>query len=132
MRYFSQDRISVEPGSSITIVNDDVVSHSIVSGIILGSERDLSKGKICRDIDTTLPEGFSTMPQRVDSPDCNFILDNRIITDVILPGESVSITFKEPGFYRLIDPDYGWMSITAYVFPDSDNLILGQGDNLGN
>ena len=72
------------------------------------------------------------MPQRVDSPDCNFVLDNRIITDVILPGDSVSITFEDPGFYRLIDPDYGWMSITAYVFPNSDSLILGQGDNLGN
>ncbi|MEK6929222.1 MAG: hypothetical protein AABZ42_00955, partial [Thermoproteota archaeon] len=26
-RYFSQDRISIEPGTTITIVNDDVVSH---------------------------------------------------------------------------------------------------------
>jgi plastocyanin len=132
LRYFSQDRISVEPGTTITIVNDDVVSHSIVSGIILGSERDLSKGKICTDVDTTLPEGFSFMPQRVDSPDCNFVLDNRIITDVILPGKSVSVTFNDPGFYRLIDPDYGWMSITAYVFPNSDSLIFGEGQNLGN
>jgi hypothetical protein len=32
LRYFSLDRISVEPGSTITIVNDDVVSHSILSG----------------------------------------------------------------------------------------------------
>jgi plastocyanin len=132
LRYFSQDRISVEPGTTINIVNDDVVSHSIVSGIILGSERDLNKGKICTDVDTTLPEGFSFMPQRVDSPNCDFVLDNRIITDVILPGKSVSVTFDDPGFYRLIDPDYGWMSITAYVFPNSDNLIFGKGKNLVN
>ena len=132
LRYFSQDRISVEPGSSITIVNDDVVSHSVVSGIILGSERDLSKGKICTGVDITLPEGFSFIPQRSDSLDCNFVVDNRIVTDIILPGKSVTITFDESGFYRLIDPDYGWMSITAYVFPSSDSLVFGQGQNLGN
>ena len=32
LRYFSQDRISVEPGTTITIINDDLVSHSILSG----------------------------------------------------------------------------------------------------
>jgi len=64
---------------------------------------------------------------------CDFIIDNRVDTGIILPGKSISITFNEqPGFYRLIDPDYGWMSITAYVFPASDNLIFGQGQNLGN
>lgn len=30
LSYFSQDRISIEPGTIITIVNDDVVSHSII------------------------------------------------------------------------------------------------------
>lgn len=32
LRYFSQDRISIEPGITITIVNDDEVSYSIISG----------------------------------------------------------------------------------------------------
>ena len=32
LRYFSLDRISVEPGTTITIINDDVVSHSVNSG----------------------------------------------------------------------------------------------------
>ena len=32
LSYFSQDRISIEPGTTITIVNEDVVSHSIISG----------------------------------------------------------------------------------------------------
>ena len=32
LRYFSSDRISVEPGTTITIMNNDVVSHSILSG----------------------------------------------------------------------------------------------------
>jgi len=28
------------------------------------------------------------------------------------------------GFYRLYDPDYPWMKIIAYVFPESDTLII--------
>ena len=32
LRFFSQDRISVEPGTTITIINDDIVSHNIISG----------------------------------------------------------------------------------------------------
>ncbi len=129
--YFSQDRISVEPGTTITIVNDDIVSHRVVSGIVLGSERDLANGKICTDIDTTLPEGVSFLDD-AEVKGCDFIIDNRVDTGMILPGKSILITFNELGFYRLIDPDYGWMRITAYVFPDSDSLILGQGQNLGN
>ena len=103
LRYFSQDRITVEPGSSITIVNDDAVSHSIISG----------------------KENYG---DRHDP----FTPDGRISTGDIAPGESTSITFDEMGFYRLYDPDYPWMKIVAYVFPDSDNLVLGEGQNLGN
>ncbi len=105
MRYFSQDRISVEPGTTITIVNDDVVSHSVISGQ--------------KNNDRYVP----------------FTPDGRISTGEIAPGESVSITFSEeiPGFYRLYDPDYPWMKIIAYVFDEfDDNLIFGQGQNLGN
>jgi plastocyanin len=102
LRYFSQDRISVEPGTTITIVNEDVVSHSILSG----KEKN----------DRYVP----------------FEADGRISTEAMAPGESVTITFDDMGFYRLYDPDYPWMKIVAYVFPESDNLILGQGDNLGN
>ena len=102
LRYFSQDRISVEPGTTITIVNDDLVSHSVVSG------KDNS--------DRYVP----------------FTPDGRISTVDIPPGESITITFDDVGFYRLYDPDYPWMKIIAYVFPNSDNLILGEGHNLGN
>ena len=103
LRYFSQDRISVEPGSSITIVNDDVVSHTVFSG----------------------KENYG---DRHDP----FTADGRIATDAIEPGKSVVITFDDAGFYRLYDPDYPWMKIIAYVFPPSDSLILGTGQNLGN
>ena len=103
LRYFSMDRISVEPGTTITIVNDDAVSHSILSG----------------------KENYGDRHDPFDP-------DGRISTGDIAPGDSIEITFDEAGFYRLYDPDYPWMKIVAYVFPASDNLIFGQGQNLGN
>ena len=102
LRYFSMDRISVEPGSTITIVNDDVVSHSILSG----------KENSDRYIQYTA--------------------DGRISTGEILPGESTTITFDDSGFYRLYDPDYEWMGIVAYVFPASDSLVLGNANDVKN
>jgi plastocyanin len=103
LRYFSQDRISVEPGTTITIINDDVVSHNIVSG----------------------KENYG---DRHDP----FTSDGRISTETIAPGESINITLDDAGFYRLYDPTYPWMKIVAYVFPNSDSLVLGEGQNLGN
>ena len=101
--YFSKDRISVEPGSTIILLNNDVVSHSILSGKENSRDR--------------------------HNP---FDPDGRISTGNITPGDSVNITFDDIGFYRLYDPDYPWMEIIVYVFPSSDNLVLGQGQNLGN
>jgi plastocyanin len=103
LRYFSQDRISIEPGTTITIVNDDVVSHSVISG----------------------KENYG---DRHDP----FTPDGRISTGEISPGESVDIPLDDAGFYRLYDPDYPWMKIIAYVFPDSNSLTFGNGQNLGN
>jgi plastocyanin len=103
LRFFSNDRISVQPGTTITIVNDDVASHNIISG--------------------TENYGDRYNP---------FNPDGRISTGIIAPGESVNITFENAGFYRLYDPNYTWMKIVAYVFPNSDNIILGQSKNLGN
>ncbi len=104
LRYFLQDRISVEPCTTITIVNDDVVPHNVISG----------------------KENYGS---RHDP----FTPDGRISTGAVAPGESVSITFDDMGFYRLYDPDYPWMRIAAYVFPASNSLILGTaGQNLGN
>ncbi len=94
-RYFSHDRITVEPGNTITIVNDDVVTHSLVSG----------------------KEHSDRYVQ--------FTPDGRISTGDIAPGESVNITFDDMGFYRLYDPDYQWMKIVAYVFPDMEPDIIG-------
>lgn len=108
LRYFSQDRITVEPGSTITIVNDDVVAHSIISGKENYGDR---HNPFTPDIETEL--GY----QRVD-------------TGTIEPGASVEITFDDLGFYRLYDPDYPWMKIVAYVFPESDSLLLRGGESL--
>jgi len=97
LNYFSQDRITAEPGITITIVNDDVVSHSIISG-----------------------------KENYNDRQTPFTPDGRISTGEIAPGESTSITFDDTGFYRLYDPDYTWMRIVAYVFPNVDNLTFGQ------
>ena len=103
-KYFSQDRISIEPGIKLIFVNDDVVSHSILSGREINYDR------------------YN-----------HFIADGKISTGEILPGKSTSVTLDEKGFIRLYDPDYQWMKIVAYVFPNiKDNVILGQGQNLGN
>jgi plastocyanin len=95
LKYFSQDRITIEPGTTITIVNDDVVSHSIKSGKDYGDRYN------------------------------RYIADNRISTGEILPGKSITITFNDAGFYRLYDPDYQWMGIVSYVFPNINNQNLG-------
>ena len=100
LSYFSQDRITIEPGTTITFVNDDDVSHSFLSG----------------------KENYGDR----HNP---FTPDGRISTVEILPGESISITFDEMGFYRLYDPTYPWMKIITYAFPDVDNLILGTTKN---
>ena len=111
LRYFSQDRLIVEPGTTITIVNDDVASHSVLSGKEnYGSRHD----KYTSDLQACLDkfsEDRCSDAQRVDTGD-------------IAPGESTTITFGDAGFYRLYDPDYEWMQITAYVFPESDSLII--------
>ena len=103
LRFFSHDRISVEPGTTITIINDDVVPHNIISG----------------------KENYG---DRHDP----FTPDGRISTGIIASGESISITFDDAGFYRLYSPDFPWMKIVAYVFPESDSLTFGEGQNSGN
>ena len=100
LSYFSTDRITIKPGTTVTFVNDDIVSHSIVSG----------------------KENYGDR----HNP---FTFDGRISSPEILPGKSIDITFDEMGFYRLYDPKYPWMKIVAYSFPNVDNIILGSTKN---
>ena len=98
--YFSEDRITIEPGTAITFVNEDDVSHKIISG----------------------KENYG---DRHDP----FTPDGRILSSEILPGKSTTIIFDDMGFYRLYDPTYPWMKIVVYSFPNVDNLILGTTKN---
>jgi len=90
----------VEPGTTITVKNNDVVAHSILSGIQNADRHEL------------------------------IVADGKITTGKILPGQSADITLNDAGFYRLYDPDYPWMKIIAYVYPDIEwNVILGRSIN---
>ena len=100
LRYYSQDRITLEPGTSVIFINEDSVAHSIESG----------------------KENYG---DRYNP----YTPDGRIATEDIAPGESLTITFDEMGFYRLYDPTYPWMEIIVYSFPDVDSLILGTTKN---
>ena len=98
--YFSEDRIAIEPGATITFVNEDNVSHKIISG-----------------------------KENYDDRYNPFTPDGRISSTEILPGKSTTISFNEMGFYRLYDPSYPWMKIVVYSFPNVDNIILGTTKN---
>jgi len=125
--YLSVDRLSIEPGTTVTFVNDDTVSHTIVSGTGLGQHSRVSQGalSICDAPVGEIPEGFSSVPKTAESKKCEFSLDGRINSGVLSPGQSVSVTFEDAGFYRIIDPDFPWVSLTVYSFPNVDSLVIG-------
>lgn len=124
--YFDPDRVSIEPGTSVTFYNDDTVAHRLVSGTGLGTHsRIQGELKICETPDEKLQEGFST---RYTS--CAFTFDGRIDSGMIEPGKSWTGTFDDAGFYRIIDPNYPWMNIVVYSFPDTGSEIIRRvGDN---
>ena len=123
--YFFPDRISIEPGTSITFVNDDDVEHKIVSGTGLGVHSRASSGQfvICESPQGELPEGFSSYAD-TSSGECSFSFDGRIDSGVLQPGESWTGSFDDIGFYRIINPDYPWMNIVVYSFPDTGAEII--------
>jgi hypothetical protein len=123
LRVFSTERISIEPGTPLIFVNDDVDSHRLVSGT--GSDTSKNDVKICTEIADDLPEGFSFIPEGSEGRDCDFTFDGRIDTGEIAPGDSITVIFQDRGFYRLLDPDYPWMNLDAYVFAPSDSLTFG-------
>jgi len=94
--FYSTDRISTIPGTTLTFINDDIVSHSISSG-----KRDTSSSG--------------------GSPN---IVDGKIASGDILPGKKWSITINEIGFISLFDVDYPWMTMDVVVFPDVDSDII--------
>ena len=94
---YTPNRISTIPGTTLTFVNDDTVSHSISSG-----KRDTNS--------------------RGGSP---YTQDGRIVSGDILPGKSWSVTLDEIGFIALFDVDYPYMTMDVVVFPDVESDILG-------
>jgi len=98
--FLTPNRISTIPGAILTFINEDTASHSISSG----------------HRDTT---------SRAGSPN---ILDGRVTTGEIPPGESRSLTIDEIGFYSLFDVDYPWMTMDVVVFPDVDSDIIRRSD----
>ena len=119
-QYFDNSMISTHPGELFVVTNGDAVSHYFVSGVSNANH----VGKINYD-DFLLcefdPNVTSTYSNQNDVTDCDFTKDDRIITGEIFPGESVSIFIDEVGTYRLIDPDYPWMELLFYSFPDSES-----------
>jgi len=122
-RYFSQDRLTLEPGTSITFVNDDIVSHKILSGAGLGQSTRVNQTFTVCDNPQTLPKGFS-----FDYDACSFTLDGRIQSDDIQPGDYWTATFNDVGTYKLMDTDYPWMNMIVQIFPDVDNDEFGKSD----
>ncbi len=114
--FYSTDRIRTTPGTTITFVNDDIVSHSVTSGAGLGQHQRYVVG-------SEKPFACEADTSRIDevigaiNRDCIFAIDGRIVSGDILPGESWSVTLEEMGFYRIADVDYPWMSIVIYAFP---------------
>lgn len=95
-KYFSEDRLTIATGGTITFVNEDTASHSLKSG--------------------TANYASHNKP---------FTADGKISSEEIAPGSSWSVTFNEPGFYRLFDEDYQWMDVTVFVKSPSSSETLG-------
>ncbi|MDC0153155.1 hypothetical protein OAJ02_00285 [Nitrosopumilus sp.] len=120
IRYFDNTMISTNPGASVTITNNDSVSHSFVSG----ASNTNAVGKINYDEFTICqfdPNATSTYSNQNDTTDCDFTKDDRIITGELSPGETISISISEIGTYRIIDADYPWMELLVYSFPNSSS-----------
>ena len=113
---------SSSPGMTITIMNNDVVSHTFVSGVSNSNNAGLVANYddylICELNEKVRP---STNNFGSDDNLCNFNKDDRIITDIIPPGDSTSFLLSDLGTYRIIDPDYPWIEFVIYVFPDSNS-----------
>jgi len=85
-QFLSEPRITIEPGTTITFLNEDIVSHSLKSGT-----------------------GEYKANKRTFTP------DGKISSGEIPPGQSWSITFDTQGFYRLFDEKYPWIDTSVFV-----------------
>jgi len=100
LTFFAPERLTVTPGLTITFVNEDLVSHEVVS-----ARRDTNS----RGIGNPTPNGI-------------------INSGEILPGDSWSFTVDRIGFIFLIDPNYPWMSMDITSFSQLDPDIISPPD----
>jgi plastocyanin len=84
--FFSDARLTILPGTTVTFVNEDTAFHSLKTGTVHHKSQDKS-----------------------------FVADGRISTGDIEPGKSKSVKFDQRGFYQLYDENYNWMNITIFV-----------------
>ena len=126
IQHFDNPLFSSSPNSIITVINNDSVSHTLVSG----SDNSNRASNINYDnflVCEFNPNDIQTYDNQTDENLCDFNKDNRIITDIIPPGNSVSFSLTEVGTYRIIDPDYPWMDFVIYSFPDSESNNVNSG-----
>ena len=117
-QYLDNTLFSSYAGTSVEIINNDVVSHKFVSGVSNSNNAgQINYGTflICELGENILP----TTTKYTDDNLCDFNKDGRIITDIIHPGESISLSLIDIGTYRIIDPDYPWIEFVSYIFPKS-------------
>ncbi len=117
-QYLDNTLFSSYTGTSVEIINNDIISHKFVSGVSnSNSESNINYNNflLCELGEKIVP----TTSKYVDDNLCDFNKDNRIITDIILPGESISLLLTDIGTYRIIDPDYPWIEFSSYIFPQS-------------
>jgi len=126
IQHFDNTLFSSSPGGTITVINNDSVSHKLVSGTS-NSNRESNVNYETFLICEFNEEDNQTYANQTDENLCDFNKDNRIITDIIPPGDSISFSFSDVGTYRIIDPDYPWMEFVFYSFSDSksDNVNSG-------
>ena len=117
-QYLDNTLFSSYDGTSVEIINNDVVSHKFVSGVSNtnnAGQINYDEFLICELGEKILP----TTNKYNDDNLCDFNKDNRIITDILPPGGSISILLTDIGTYRIIDPDYPWIEFVSYIFPES-------------
>ena len=117
-QYLDNTLFSSYDGTSVEIINNDVVSHKFVSGTsnsFAAGQINYDKFLICELDIKIAPTGSGYTDDNI----CDFNKDDRIITDIIPPGESISILLTDIGTYRIIDPDYPWIEFVSYIFSKS-------------
>ena len=115
-QYLDNTLFSSYAGTSVEIINNDIVSHKFVSGV----SNNYNAGQINYDEFIFCELGEIILPTTNKYSDknlCDFNKDDRIITDILPPGESISILLTDIGTYRIIDPDYPWIEFVTYIFP---------------